>query len=776
MLNYRNLNDVEFEYLCQDIMQQKLGVKLHRFAAGRDGGIDLADNVDTKNIIIQVKHYMRSTVAQLIASLKRELNNVRTLNPHQYYICCSKELTPQKVQEIYSMFSEYMDSPSNIITLNEIDDFLNKDDNIEILKKHYKLWIESTGILQNIANNDVFVDCEVLLSNLQKDEKLFVQTSAYYQSLNCLENNKTLFITGNPGVGKTITSKMLVLYYAANGYKVRYTTNTSNLQALKKSLAQNTKTKEIILIDDCFGQAYFQMKDSQNNELLSLIKYVNMSSNKLLILNSRVTIFQEAKKRSAELVKSFENDEYRVFIIDMTAMPDIEKAKIFYNHLSFNEIKREYFEEVKKDRRYRKIINHPNYNPRLVEFICNPKRYGKIEPEQYYQFIVQHLENPKEIWKDEYERKLQKTDRILLSTIYSFSDSATDLETIKKCFEKRLSFESNVDITINQFEASLNRLLDGFVAIIDNGKSQKLSMANPSINDYLDGHFKENSMEKQALIRNTIYIEQVRRLMPDNEFDDWGKTSTNEHTIATYNFRDKRQKDAIIVYFISKHTILDSYYSETIFSFLSNPSDIDYHRVVETHVEEIAKLLFNNKSVYTFYNVLEFLNSGDNLKDFLSFFDLDSLPKLILDISELFQGPYREGFVTTSINAVKIAIEDYCDDVDADDYDPDVSGAVNMATSFEEYGREVDEYYAAQQIEAEVSDAVESEIYDKIKCLPEDIVISNSYISDLSISVYGADHLVSSYLEDVDVEYEYHEPYSANNDSEIDFIFQRDCE
>ncbi len=63
MLNYRNLNEIEFEYLCQDIMQQKLGVELHRFAVGRDGGIDLADNVDTKNIIIQVKHYMRSTVA-----------------------------------------------------------------------------------------------------------------------------------------------------------------------------------------------------------------------------------------------------------------------------------------------------------------------------------------------------------------------------------------------------------------------------------------------------------------------------------------------------------------------------------------------------------------------------------------------------------------------------------------------------------------------------------------------------------------------------------------
>ena len=54
----------------------------------------------------------------------------------------------------------------------------------------------------------------------------------------------------------------------------------------------------------------------------------NISKNKLLILNSRVTIFQEAKERKPELVKSFENDEYKVFIIDMSAIPSIEKAKI----------------------------------------------------------------------------------------------------------------------------------------------------------------------------------------------------------------------------------------------------------------------------------------------------------------------------------------------------------------------------------------------------------------------------------------------------------------
>ena len=132
MLNYANLNDVEFEYLCQDIMQKKLGTELHRFAKGKDGGIDLADDAHSKNIIVQVKHYMTSSVSKLISTLRDEVGKVARLAPKEYYICCSKELSPQKVDEIYQLFSAYMSSTSNIITLNEIDHFLNDSANIEI--------------------------------------------------------------------------------------------------------------------------------------------------------------------------------------------------------------------------------------------------------------------------------------------------------------------------------------------------------------------------------------------------------------------------------------------------------------------------------------------------------------------------------------------------------------------------------------------------------------------------------------------------------------------
>ena len=43
MLNYANLNDIEFEYLCKDIMQRILGMQLRSFAQGKDGGIDLTN-------------------------------------------------------------------------------------------------------------------------------------------------------------------------------------------------------------------------------------------------------------------------------------------------------------------------------------------------------------------------------------------------------------------------------------------------------------------------------------------------------------------------------------------------------------------------------------------------------------------------------------------------------------------------------------------------------------------------------------------------------------
>lgn len=72
MYDFTNLSDVEFEKLCGDILSRKFKVKLRYFAAGRDGGIDLVDDSAQKNLIVQVKHYAKSSFSGLLTSLKKK--------------------------------------------------------------------------------------------------------------------------------------------------------------------------------------------------------------------------------------------------------------------------------------------------------------------------------------------------------------------------------------------------------------------------------------------------------------------------------------------------------------------------------------------------------------------------------------------------------------------------------------------------------------------------------------------------------------------------------
>ena len=43
MFHYANLSDFEFELLCRDIMERKIGCPLRCFAPGRDGGVDITE-------------------------------------------------------------------------------------------------------------------------------------------------------------------------------------------------------------------------------------------------------------------------------------------------------------------------------------------------------------------------------------------------------------------------------------------------------------------------------------------------------------------------------------------------------------------------------------------------------------------------------------------------------------------------------------------------------------------------------------------------------------
>lgn len=762
MLNFSNLNDVEFEYLCKDVMSRKLNVKFQRFTAGRDGGIDLFYHINSrfdKAIVVQVKHYMKSSFSGLKSSLAKELDKLESLNPSDYFICCSKELTIQNKKEIYQMFSKYMKSIDNIIDLVNISDFLDENENGDILKKHFKLWLESTNILTNIFSNDIFIDSEVLISDIKDDAKMFVRTSAFDESIKCLDKNNVLVIIGDPGVGKTITSKMIVLNYVGQGYKVRYTTDGANLSDLKKALSQNPDEKEIILLDDCFGQAYFNMKETQENELIQLIKFVYLHKNKKLLLNSRITIYHEARERTLNLLKSESKKEFTVFTLDVSKISKLDKAKIFYNHLYFCELPYEYKMDIIKEKRYFNIIQHNNYNPRIIEFVTNKAQYERVIPSNYYSFIIKSLDNSKEVWKNEYDRRLEKYDRILLNTLYSLTDVFISMDVVKKCVNKRISSFSNIDTSIDYFNNSIKRLNGSMVKLTDVNGIKMLSVANPSVNDFLSSNLGNIPVEKSNIIENAISVHQFERLLAPDELEIKIKNMLINHTLVNCIFDNEIHKKEYILFYCLKYQVCDLFYKQYIDDFLLKPHIIRISDNKSMYFYESFKLLFDKKFL-NYYQLANLIYDIDNLENIILDLSLEYAVKFINEIDYLFENDKRERYVDLIKEILKTLIENEYGEVYASDYFYDVI--------------ENEEYIGEDIIEQKIKDVLYDDIIYYLSDLPYDIEIENKFINNFEINVKDVHEMIEEYMEDDSYYHNTDDSSQLNNqDKEIELIFER---
>lgn len=607
MFDLSNLNDYEFELLCKDIMMKILAVDLYTFPRGVDGGIDICDAEKKPNFVIQAKHFSKSKYTDLRYALKNEVDKVKRLNPKQYFICTSLELTKANKDEIIKLFDGYIKDRASIVAKAEIDSFLESEKNKDIVNKHYKLWLCASNVLSLINNQDVFIDCDELMSDIESHRNFFVDTTSYYEAQKKLIENKVIIITGTPGVGKSTISKMLLLHFVKNGYVVRYVTNNI-ISNIKKVLTKEPTKKEIILLDDFLGQYYLKLNESQPNELKTLISFVENRSSKKLIMNTRITIFNQAVQSFLpfrELMEKHENDKY---LIDLDKMPLLEKAKILYNHLYFNNLPPEYFLSIKQNKNYLQIVQHTNYNPRLIEYVTKEKNYCQVSSKDYYDFFLSKLNNPEDVWRDEFNNRLHQIDRMMMNTLYSLTDASIEIDVFKDAFNKRISNDKSIDKTYNIFTTTLTRLSNSLLKLsIIKGKTY-ISVINPSVNDYMNAEITANPVEQYDIITSAKYIEQVVKM--DRSED--AKKKATEYILDGSLLKMAVQKNSPSYYFLSLVVELDLFNKKMQENFLQAVEGA--HREL-SNSSEYGKLFIDllKNNFYDFYQVKKIFQCKDTL-------------------------------------------------------------------------------------------------------------------------------------------------------------------
>lgn len=617
MFDYNLLDDLEFESLCRDIMSIKLGKELYQFPRGRDGGIDISDDESNPKIIIQVKHYAKSSVSNLMSSLREEKDKIQNLKPENYYLFTSIGLTRKKRIEIIEMFSPYMKDLENIVTKDEIDIFLNDSLNRGILNKHHRLWIQSVNILSEFQSKAVNMDSYALLSDIDARKKYYVKTQSYEKALKKIGDNNILLLLGNPGTGKTTICEMIVLEYLKNGYQVIYA-STNDLKSVKESIIQSSKNKQIILLDDFLGQHYLKVKDTKSSELKMLISFIKTLENTKLVLNSRVTILNEAVQKDNKFRELYENYSDYVFRIDMDSVYENEKNRIFKNHLVYNEIPANYLEYLKADNRFLDVINHVNFNPRIIEYVTNKRKtIGKTE-ESYYNFILSKLDDPKDVWRDEFENRIEPIDRIFIYILYSISEGKTTNENLKLAFEKRISDEKFIDMTINNYERTLKRLSNSLIKITEGYNELEISIINPSLSEYVYKILQENSEEQRKILKNAYFYDQIPQTVTHKLLESDRVRKLSEVNILCYPTSSK-SKDIYSIFLneIITYRVRDYSLSEKIKISLDNISK-EYCINSSDNMSEILKTLITD-DYFGIYDVLNILAKTNNLENILTY-------------------------------------------------------------------------------------------------------------------------------------------------------------
>ncbi|MDQ1254802.1 MAG: hypothetical protein QG646_4072 [Euryarchaeota archaeon] len=512
MANYdlECLSPQEFESLTRDLFQEKFGIFIESFTEGKDSGIDLRCS-NNSNFIIQCKHYKHSQFSQLYSNLKfKEVCKVKKLNPQRYMLVTSVGLTPDNKSKLKNLFEPYCKTDSDIYGKNDVLNLLELYENIA--KNHYKLWFTSTvvlenifrNILENVVNSEYYSKTKIDIENFQKFIPKMVITQTVREIDEVLKRENVCVICGIPGSGKSTIMKFFVMKYVEKGYQpIMITGNINEAYKMYKP-----EKKQIFYYDDFLGQTFLNhyFLKNEDSQILALIETISKQKNKKFIFSTREYILNQAKTKSEKIAFI---DIYK-YTIDLKNITSVDKAKILYNHIWHSQINRRNIDEIIEDKKYRKIIEHKNFNPRIIEGMMSPINVNSTD---FYNEFMRNLDNTSKIWEHAFEYHISKSSRVLLSILGTFPTDSSTYEMIWGAFLKyhqnylALEFYNLREL----FLSSLKELDDSFIS---SSKFQHMlepvfKFHNPSIRDYIHNYLLSDKYILSSICKTAVSFLQV---------------------------------------------------------------------------------------------------------------------------------------------------------------------------------------------------------------------------------------------------------------------------
>lgn len=482
--DFSKLNDREFEALGASIIGRALDIRTEIFKPGKDEGIDGRFWIDDRKGIIQCKHWVKTPYKTLVSKLKsEELPKVQKLKPKRYILITSQGFSPANKKEIKAIFEPYIQREDDIWGMDDLNQFLIEKVNQDIVEDHYKLWITSSSVLRTLLNSAITGRSKSTLEDIQKYTKKYVITDNRQAGQKILKDNNVVIISGDPGIGKTTLAVNLALEYVAKGYQ--FCDIAEDISEAESLFHQQEKKKILFYYDDFLGANFYDaVSNSRDSHIVKFINRIKKDNSKKFILTSRIAILAKADKQSHQ----FKNEEIRdnELILEVSGLSEIDKAWILYNHIFYSDLSSDYIDQIYLDQRYKNVIKHKNFNPRIIEFITDGRKAQKHEVKEYWNYIERSLEDPSEIWREYFQ---EQTDAFLRTLVFLtvFNGGRIDEKILRIAYNRFLKIRpiASGDHSDKSFNAVVRLAAESLLVKIKNDHTTYYRLFNPSIADFV---------------------------------------------------------------------------------------------------------------------------------------------------------------------------------------------------------------------------------------------------------------------------------------------------
>lgn len=619
--DFRSLSPIDFEILVRDLLQEELKLRFESFKAGKDKGIDFryCPNVD-KSTIVQCKHYAESSFDVFFRQLQNnEIEKVINLKPTRYILATSLGLTPSQKDSIKSLFEPFIIKMEDILGREDINNLLGKFPKIE--KRTFKLWFNSMPIFEEILHGRVKNISRDALEKIRLHARYYVQNESFHEALQIIEKHHFCIIAGIPGIGKTILSEMLCLYYLDQGYEmVKITGDISESRVL-----DHTTLKRIYYYDDFLGQTSLAEKFNKNEDqsLIDFIFTIRQSKLSKLILTTREYILNQARLVYEKIAR--ERFEGETCVIDLSKYTRMNRAKILFNHIYFSDLPKAYKEALHNKRSYLQIIDHQNYNPRIIDLMTQFHRIGHISPSVYFDDFMEHLENPLEIWRHPFEEQLSRQARHVLLVMVTLPEELflEDLQEAFLSFHAHQAKEYNFETTPDDFVRAIKEVEGNFLSSEKAESNTIIRFHNPSVRDFLEKYLSVNEHVLHALIKSSTFFDQEQLLWESKgsngsytfrktimtiprEFIQIVKKTLNSKTCRLINIRRNKvlYKDRAEIAFETR-----SAFVAAVSATLGEKSGVSLYHAVLHHIEDrMVSGQANRENLVSLFKELKSLN------------------------------------------------------------------------------------------------------------------------------------------------------------------------